>query len=1042
MPTALAARHHRAPATLFLAFFAAVVVLLFSASGAFADTAKVTKVFGGPIAAGGACNANATATDTQAAKHTDFCVAFDADNNDGPSGEDLKSQIIDTPRGFSGDPDGFPQCTDAQFAVDASSNAACPANSQMGAVASTITVNLPGLGNIGLSPTGNVYNLNHSDNEVARLGIDLRPNALGIPQPDVKIIVRVTLRPSPDVGLRSYIDNLPQTADTILGNGRPLSLNSFALTFWGAASDHLSMAGKNFGFLGSECGVDQSTSLSATAYDGTRSSADSIKYKLTGCDSANIQFHPSAEYSTSESRPDVTAETSVKVRFGASTNPGYAPTAVRKTIVTLPEGLSFSGQIASGPDGLPLCTPEQFGQNVITHNTCPAATAVGTVAFKSPLLDHSLTGNAYLGPQPAPGALPDLYIEAQLGTADDAPRVKLVGKLTIDAQNRIVTTLDDLPEVLVTEFALTFRGGDHAAVVTPPTCGTFKGALSAFSYAKYTTSVDSTQDYTVNQDCDAVGTFAPAVDFKLDNPASAGGSSALTTTVARADRTQRLGKTQIDLPPGMLASLKGVPECTKDQAAASACPASTRVGSVNSLAGVGPAPYSAGGDVYLMARDSGSAAALSLHVPVKFGEVYLGDLNVPAQVVIRPDDLGLRVVADVPERFAGVPLNIRQLAIKLDRQNFPLSPTNCGVLNTSSTITSTTGAVAQAPASFQVSGCDKLKFEPQLDAAVNGQTGNKGRPNVQVRIQEADGYSALRQTFVTLPEGIGVDLTQIPRACSQEDFKASACPDIAKIGKVSGALAITDEPLAGDLYLLKPVPGKTLPGLGLAFKGRFSGNVAGTTAVDPKASQLVTQFESIPDLPLTSLQIDVSGGTGGIVIATTKLCSGTSVSFTGKFVAQSGPTVNRTTNTFCGSQLGALTPRVQARLGGVRKGKPTLVLTTTAPQATSVLKMKTIDITFPSGWTLSTSKAKSSKGVTLKQLTAKGKTSTKRISTRKLRVNLPSAGTTKARVLTRTGTLAIKSAKARKTKSKLAVTLTITYTNGQKTTMPIRLTPH
>ncbi len=129
----------------------------------------------------------------------------------------------------------------------------------------------------------------------------------------------------------------------------------------------------------------------------------------------------------------------------------------------------------------------------------------------------------------------------------------------------------------------------------------------------------------------------------------------------------------------------------------------------------------------------------------------------------------------------------------------------------------------------------------------------------------------MRQTFVTLPKGIGVDLAQIPRACPQDTFIAGGCPDVAKIGKIAGALAIADEPLTGDLYLLKPPAGKVLPGLGLAFTGRFAGRVIGSNAVDAKTGQLITQFESVPDLPLTALQIDIAGGTGGPVIATRAL---------------------------------------------------------------------------------------------------------------------------------------------------------------------------
>ncbi|MDQ8045150.1 MAG: hypothetical protein AAGC46_09390 [Solirubrobacteraceae bacterium] len=1046
----------------------------------------MSKVFGGPIT-GGTCSTSATPTNTSADTYQDFCVAYDAKNDEGPTGKDLSSVVVDTPAGFAGNADKLangdpaPQCTDDQFNVTGQGDAGCAANTQVGSVTANIRAKISdraanngaltaalgdqykGDGVVQLAPTGKVYNLTHSDNEVARLGIDLSPKAdvVGIPdavdQPNVKIIVRVTLRPNPDVGLRSIITGLPKTADVNFGGGAsglvvipgvlelppdekgdPLAVDGFALTFFGPAHTGT----QPFAFLGSDCTADQNTQIRATDETGGASSADSLPYRLTNCDSASIPFLPSAQYTTTEHRPDVTTETQVYVRFGTSSTPGYVASTVKKTVVTLPTGLSFSGQIASGPNGLPLCTADQFAVNSAPAATCPAATAVGTVKFTSPVLAHVLTGNAYLGPQPSPGALPDLYIEAQLGTADDAPRVKLIGKLTIDSQNRIVTTLDNLPQVPVSEFALTFRGGDQSAVVTPPTCGTTQGALGAYSWANAGTSVDSTQSYTVDQDCDAVKGFGASVGFSVDNAASAGHYSPLTTTVARPDRSPRLKTTVINLPPGELAAIKGVPECTQAQAAASACPDSTKVGTITSLAGVGPAPYQANGTIYLMARSGSDVAALSLHVPVKFGEVYLGDLNVPARVVIRPNDLGLQVIADVPERYDGIPLNIRQLSIKLDRANFSLSPTNCSALTTQSSITATDGQVSTPTSTFQVSGCDKLGFAPELMAAVNGQTSNNGRPNVSVRITSPDQTSALKQTFVTLPKGIGVDLKQIPRACKLSDFATNTCPSISAIGKASGTLAITDEPLAGNVYLLK-IDGQTLPGVGLSFTGRFAGNVQGTTAIDPKTSQLVTSFPTIPDLPLTALQLDITGGTDGLLVATTALCNATSVNFTGKFVAQSGPTVNRTASTYCGSTLNALTPKLSGKVSGVTKGKPAFSISATTPIVSGVQsKIKTVDLNLPSGYSLVTSRAKSSKGVAVKSLSVKGKSTTKRITSRKLRVKLPTAGTTKFHLLTRTNTVTIASSSKRKSKAKLVLSLTITYTNGAKTTVPFRLTPH
>ncbi len=145
---------------------------------------------------------------TQGSSRSDFCIAYAVDNPAGPSGDDMKRLIVDTPRGYSGNPDVLPQCTNAQFNyANQTSNVSCPGTSQVGDVRANIRVSTILLGTQSLTNVpGRVFNLEHTGNEVARLGIILDPSFIGIPQPKVKILVRITFRPSPDLGLRSIID--------------------------------------------------------------------------------------------------------------------------------------------------------------------------------------------------------------------------------------------------------------------------------------------------------------------------------------------------------------------------------------------------------------------------------------------------------------------------------------------------------------------------------------------------------------------------------------------------------------------------------------------------------------------------------------------------------------------------------------------------------------------------------------------------------------------------------------------------------------------
>ncbi len=1025
----------RWPRAVLLVGLAAIAALLVPAASR-ADV-PITSVYAGPITAASSCEPDGTGNvaATQAGGRTDFCIAF-ALNSPTPSqanqGDDLERMVVDTPLGFAGDPTNRPVCSDADFGVATTTAANCPVGSQVGQAVTDLRLLLSSANPLRLSNVrGEAYVLNRAPNEVARIGLALQPFTN---VPPIKLLVKVTLRPAPNVGLRSTIDGLPRaicTAGDTPPCSKPIALDNFALRFWGSPADHPTMPAP-FAILGADCSADQVTALSAVSYEGVPTSG-SDSYRLTDCETA--PFAPSLQLATDERRPDVTTAATVTARFGVGTAERFAAPPQR-AVVTLPDGLMLSAQIASGTAGLPVCSVEAFAQTSGAAATCPDGSAVGTVDITSPVLDEPLKGRAFVGAQPAPGALPDLYIEAALGTATDAPRVKLIGTLSVSSDGRLVTTLDDIPQVPVSEFTLTFRGGPQSALVTPPTCRESPGTLVATPRGGAAPTTSSAP-YAIDQECAAAGGFAPNVAFASAD-GQGGGSGTFTTTISRPDRSQRLAKTVIDLPPGQVADLKGVPECPQEAAARSACDPSSRVGSVSALAGVGPAPYRLTGSVFLTARSEGAVAGISIQVPVVLGGVDLGSLAVPARIEIRPEDLGLRIRADVPERFKGLPLDLRQLDVALDRQGFPLNPTSCDLLQSTSTFTGTAGATASVAAGYQVQNCARLPFAPTLQAAVTGQTAPKSRPTIAVRITSANGAAAMKRAAVTLPNGVGVDLAQVPRACPQDTFRAGACPETAKIGTVAANLAITDEPLAGSLYLLKPPAGSKLPGIGLEFTGRFAGRVAGSTAIDSKTGQVISRFDPIPDLPLTALQVNLAGGPNGILIATEGLCE-SGVQFSAVLDGQNGVQVQRTSANACNAPLGTTLPKASGRMTGLRKGKPVLRIKL-AGERSKLLRR--VDLGLPSGWRLASQRGKrGSTYAKVSGLSLKASASAKRISSRTLRLTMPSKGSSKFSLTTRTGTIAVRSSSKRKTKAKVAFTVKLTYRDGTSITVPLRLTP-
>ncbi len=106
----------------------------------------------------------------------------------------------------------------------------------------------------------------------------------------------------------------------------------------------------------------------------------------------------------------------------------------------------------------------------------------------------------------------------------------------------------------------------------------------------------------------------------------------------------------------------------------------------------------------------------------------------------------------------------------------------------------------------------------------------------------------MKSAAVTLPAGVVADLANTRNVCEPAQFEAGDCPAATRIGTATATVAIVPESLTGAIYMVR-VPGRSLPGLGLEFKGRYPQRVMSTVTTDAQ-SRLVTTFPAIPDLPL------------------------------------------------------------------------------------------------------------------------------------------------------------------------------------------------
>jgi hypothetical protein len=920
------------PASRRLALLALVVAMF--AVPATASAVTVTKIYAGPIAASSSCNPDGAGAvpALQAAAYADFCFAFRAQKV-AAGGDDLKTTVIDSPQGVWANVDPQDQCEPAKFAATSINPAACGASTQVGQATATVRAALmPGL-EIPLSIPGTVFDLRHTANEVGLLGIQLNPSLAGIPLPKSKILLRFTMRPAPDVGLRGVADNLPRTATLAPGIKLPIAIDTFGFRFWGSKIDHPSMK-QSFSLTGSSCDT-ATTRFTGTAYSGQQSKL-ARDYVPTGCD--QLAVGQTAEVTTSERRPDVPTETRVRIAPAKPADPLRQSIVNSGTsIVTLPPGLMLGAQAASGEGGLPLCTDAQFALESNAAPSCPAASVTANVTFDSPLQERPFVGKAYLGQQTGPNRLPQLMISAdQGGTAADAPRVKLLGQLSIDEQGRLVTKLTGLPDVPFNTFDLTFRGGDHASLSTPPTCGTGTGASTIVPYSPQIAPNTVPLTLTIDEDCGAAGGFGASAGVTFKTTA-AGADGQPTFTVSRPDRSARIRSVVMHLAPGMLASLKGVRECPAADAATGNCPAESRVGTVLDQAGVGPAPVTTPpGAVYLTERPAGAVAGLVFVSPVAFGAVDLGTLVVPARIDLRAADLGLDLSTEIPATFLGIPLNLRSFTVQLDRPGFSRNPTNCAALGVSADITAYGGATAASTTPVQMTGCDALPFAPAVSATLPAGTKPGDSPGLTTIVGSPGLQSALKKVTVTLPEGIAADLTKLSRACPIADFRAGGCSDAALTGTASGHLAILDEPVTGRVVLVK-YPGESLPGIGLDLGGRFSARIEGHVKVAP-SGRLVVTLDGLPDAPIDDLALTFNPGAPSALKVSDAFCPSGTTAFTFELVGQNGATTSKTVTQPCGTG-GVLAARshrstITAKLTGRKTARPKLTVKITGPSGT------------------------------------------------------------------------------------------------------------
>ncbi len=842
--------------------------------------------------------------------------------------DDMRDIAIDLPAGFAAAPGSVPECSSADFGVGNYKLPSCDAATQVGTAYLRLSTSLGGLaqhvalgGLANLSGEldgGEVFNLDHGPDELARLGVEVTPVGGLAP---TKFTVRLTFAPDGSGRVRAIVDDAPRHVfsrdylDPATGQldpgtpAWPLYVESVGIRAWGAKADHPTLPA-DFAQIGTSCESPVSADVDITTYGGVRMRKTSPGLTLTGCE--QLPFAPTVSVATTERRPAAPTGATITVEVPQSST-GPRSALLRSASVTLPAGLELGAQAATRDGGLGLCTATEFAAKSTTSAAaCAASSRAGDVRIETPLLAEPLTGSLFLGEQSAVGELPALYLEAALpgANAADAARIKLVGQVSVDEQGQLTTVFEDVPQLRFSKLQITFPEGPSALFRTPRTCGTTTGVSQLTSWASATPQ-PSTASLTIDQDCE-LPPFAPEFSMAVADP-TVGASSPTTVRITRADRSPWLQGVRVALPAGFLANLNAATECGGIEASRGDCPESARIATVRTVAGAGERPLTLEGAMYLRARDPGAVAAAQILVRAKIGAIDLGTVNVPARIDLRTNDAGLVLTTEVPRRFRGLSLELREITVDLDRPGFPLNPTACGPLAASADFTSEGGATAARSTAVAFTGCGARPFQPGFQASLTGDTKPGGHPQVNVRMTPRPGDANLRSATVMLPAGVSTDLKNLQAPCPTEAFEAVACPAQARVGTATARVSITPEVIQGDVFLVR-IPGQTLPGLGMSFTGRYAQRVLSTVRID-KSGRVVTDFATIPDLPLTQLDLVVDGGSKSPIQLSPKACT-EHRTWDGTFGGQGGQTAKVSAQLDCDAALvGEISPTMSRTKG-------------------------------------------------------------------------------------------------------------------------------
>jgi hypothetical protein len=374
--------------------------------------------------------------------------------------------------------------------------------------------------------------------------------------------------------------------------------------------------------------------------------------------------------------------------------------------------------------------------------------------------------------------------------------------------------------------------------------------------------------------------------------------SPLLLRLTRGDGSQNLSRINVTLPSGLLGKVADIPYCPvvslqaaesktgREEQQSPSCPHASELGTVSVGVGAGPRPYYASGHAYLAGPYKGAPFDLVVITPAVAGPYDLGDVVVRTPLYVDPVTAQIRAVSDpLPTILEGIPLDIRSIALNTGRPDFIFNPTSCGRLAIGGEAVSVFDQIAFVASRFQVGGCRELTFKPSFRASTQGNgTFNRGGASLKVKISTGQGPKSdpsataeanIKKVDVALPVQLPSRLTTLQKACTERQFATNpaGCPTESNVGTATAHTPVLPVPLTGPAYLVSH-GSAAFPDLDLILQGDGV-TIVLTGSTDIKKGITFSRFDTTPDAPFSSFELNLPEGKFSALAANGNLCKPT-----------------------------------------------------------------------------------------------------------------------------------------------------------------------